>query len=209
MFYSMKTLPQLHYSPIAGIGTILLAIAISCFLLVKPIGRVRLFTFETDALFDAFAQWFVALPKLILLIALVAIARLNGFQIGLLLGFFFWPAIGLTTRSSFNRIRETDYFRATRVLGLPFSRQLFLHAMPNTKQVVFSASVTVFVAVVLLEASLSFLGLQADADYVSWGSLLNQARENFAAWWVFVPPGAGLFSFIWAAKWISETGKSF
>ena len=48
----------------------------------------------------------------------------------------------------------------------------------------------------LIEASLSFIGVGIPSNTVSWGSLLNEARDHFSAWWLVVFPGLCVFTLI-------------
>jgi peptide/nickel transport system permease protein len=49
---------------------------------------------------------------------------------------------------------------------------------------------------VLIETSLSFIGVGIPLNVITWGSLLNEARNHFSAWWLVVFPGLGVFTLI-------------
>ena len=57
---------------------------------------------------------------------------------------------------------------------------------------------------ILIESSLSFLGIGVPQDMVTWGSLLAAGRENYSAWWLVVFPGAAIFLTVTAYNFIGE-----
>ena len=59
-------------------------------------------------------------------------------------------------------------------------------------------------AAILVESSLSFLGIGVPADLVTWGSILNEARSNTFAWWLAVFPGLAIFITVLAYYLVGE-----
>ena len=83
--------------------------------------------------------------------------------------------------------------QATRALGLPHPRVIFRHVLPNAISPVIVAATLMIGDVILTEATLSFLGLGVQPPTASWGSLINQGRDNLlGAWWIATFPGLAI-----------------
>ena len=89
--------------------------------------------------------------------------------------------------------------------GLPLRSILFRHMLPNGIAPVLITSSFGVASAILLESTLSFLGL-GDPDQPSWGQLLNQARSGGAGfhWWIAVFPGLAIFLTVFSYNLIGE-----
>ena len=96
------------------------------------------------------------------------------------------------------------YLEAAQLAGIPHRRILWRHAMPNAIPPILVVAAFGISSGVLIEAFLSFLGLGVPADSVTWGTLLNQARDQFSAWWLAVFPGMGIFLTVTAFNLLGE-----
>ncbi len=134
-----------------------------------------------------------SLPKLILIISISVIAKPSIWNIVLIIGFTNWTDIARLTRAEFLRTSQLDYVQAGKSLGLSEARIIFRHALPNSIAPAFIAIAFGIAGAILIESSLSFLGVGVAADMVTWGSLLSAARENFNAWWLVLFPGLAIF----------------
>jgi peptide/nickel transport system permease protein len=132
----------------------------------------------------------IALPFLVLVIAIVAIAGagLTGIYVGVLaVG---WALYARLTRGEMLVLRELDFMLAARGLGYSTSRIIFRHAMPNLlrSNIVFSAADLVLN--LLLLASLSYLGLGVQAPTAELGSMVAEGQGVLLqSWWVATLPG--------------------
>jgi peptide/nickel transport system permease protein len=132
----------------------------------------------------------IALPFLVLVIAIVAIAGagLTGVYIGVLV--VGWALYARLTRSEMLVLREQDFMLAGRGLGYSTARIIFRHAMPNLlrSNIVFSAADLVLN--LLLLASLSYLGLGVQAPTAELGSMVAEGQSVLLqSWWVATLPG--------------------
>ena len=91
------------------------------------------------------------------------------------------------------QIRSLEYIQAAKVLGASPMRSLWRHALPNALGPVYVALSFGIAGAILVEASLSFLGIGMPADAASWGKLLRFARSTSSAWWLAVFPGMAIF----------------
>jgi peptide/nickel transport system permease protein len=89
-------------------------------------------------------------------------------------------------------LRQREYVVAARAVGLTPARILVRHVLPNAGSVVVITAALQVGAAILVEASLSFLGL-GDRSQISWGYMLNNAQPFLrTAWWMSVFPGLAL-----------------
>ena len=146
-----------------------------------------------DMIISRLFEIMLSLPTFFLLITLAAVLPQSIFITMAVIGLTGWVGIGRFTRSEFLRIRNLDYVTAALALGVPNRRVMFRHILPNALAPVLVSVVLGVAGAILLESSLSFLGIGVPADTVTWGSILNEARSNTFAWWLAVFPGAAIF----------------
>lgn len=150
-----------------------------------------------------------AIPALIVLLALLAV--LDAVNVGttiVVIALVTWPRVARLVRAEMLRIRELPYVVSARVAGLPAWRIWWRYALPNALG---AAAVTLAFGVasaVLLEATLSFLGLSGVPPMESWGGMLQLARESRGAWWLAVCPGAMLFVTVRAFSRLGELAQA-
>jgi len=177
----------------------------------RLLGRLSYFakaiTVPADLLIMRLAEVFNAIPKLIFVIAIAALMP-QGQSIWLmiaLIGAMSWTGVARFVRADLLRVRELDFVTAARGLGLPETRVLLRHALPNALRSTLIAFAFGVAGAVLLEAALSFLGFGGDEFRgKSWGSLLNSARSYPTDWWVALPPGIAICVTVLALNAIGE-----
>lgn len=135
-----------------------------------------------------------AIPALFILLAVLSIIREERvINIILLIGILSWPSISRYLRAEILKIKSLNYIRSAKVLGFSDWYILTRHAIPNAMGPVMVVLSFGMAAAILLEASLSFLGIGLSADEVSWGSLLSEGRKYMKAWWLSLFPGLAIF----------------
>jgi peptide/nickel transport system permease protein len=135
----------------------------------------------------------LAIPTFFLLITIAAVLPPSIFLTMLIIGLTGWVGIARFTRNEFLKIRNLDYVTAALALGVSNRKIMFRHILPNALAPVMVSIVLGVAGAILLESSLSFLGIGVPADTVTWGSILNEARSNTFAWWLAVFPGFAIF----------------
>ncbi len=135
----------------------------------------------------------MSLPTLLLIITISAIAKPSIANIMLIIGCVQWTGIARFTRAEFLKIRNLEYIQAAKALGYSHARIIFFHALPNALAPAMVSIAFGIASAILIESSLSFLGVGVPADLVTWGSLINAGRQNFNAWWLIVFPGLCIF----------------
>lgn len=135
---------------------------------------------------------FQVVPRFFL--ALVVVTLLGGsiWLIVLVLGLTIWPGTARLLRSQVLTLRTRDYVLAARSVGVPEGRILLRHVLPGALPPVITQIALLAGGAILVEASLSFLGL-GDPNVISWGVLLNDAQQFIRqAWWMSVFPGLAI-----------------
>ena len=135
-----------------------------------------------------------SLPTLLLIITIAAILEERSlFVLMIIIGATSWTGIARFTRAEFLKLRELEYIQAAQVLGYSNFRIIFKHALPNGLAPVFVSIAFGVASAILVESSLSFLGIGVPEDIVTWGSLLSLGKEEFDAWWLVIFPGFAIF----------------
>lgn len=139
------------------------------------------------------AEMFQVVPSFILAAVIVALSGTGLTQVVLVIMLLAWPQIARITRGEVMRVKQLEFVDAVRCLGKREWEILAAEVVPNAMAPVLAAGTLVVAQAILLEASLSFLGLSS-ADIVSWGRMLNAGqRFLFNAWWMSVFPGLAIF----------------
>jgi peptide/nickel transport system permease protein len=138
-----------------------------------------------------------AFPPLLLALTLATTLTRNWATIALAIAVVYVPIFVRVTRGPVLSLRETDFVRAARVLGLPTWRILARHILPNISAIV-TVQVTLSLSwAVLTEASLSFLGLGSPPPAPSLGAMVFDAKVlATTAWWTLAAPGAVIVIFV-------------
>ena len=135
-----------------------------------------------------------SLPNLLLIITIAAIfPEKSLWLVMVIIGLTSWTGIARFTRAEFLRTRNLEFISAAQALGYRESRTIFRHALPNSIAPVFVALAFAIASAILVESSLSFLGIGVPDDVVTWGSLLSAGRQQFDAWWLVLYPGLAIF----------------
>ncbi|MFK7907989.1 MAG: ABC transporter permease [Chitinophagales bacterium] len=134
-----------------------------------------------------------SIPKLLLILSIVAITEPSVVNVMIIIGLISWTGIARFIRAELLRVRNLEYIEAAQALGFSETRIIWKHAVPNALTPVLIAIAFGIASAILTEAFLSFLGIGLAAEDVTWGSLLNLARGKFAAWWLAIFPGFAIF----------------
>ncbi len=136
----------------------------------------------------------LAMPIVLVALAIVAIFDGSLQVVILVLGFLLWDRFAVVMRSVTLQIRHQEYITAAKAVGCSNLRIILTEILPNvTNSLIIVATIEMAVAIIY-EASLSFLGLGVQPPLPSWGLMLAEARpEIFFAAWMITLPGIALF----------------
>jgi peptide/nickel transport system permease protein len=146
-----------------------------------------------DTIIARLVDLVLSLPFLLFGISLVSISQPGISIVIIVIAVFGWAAVARIVRGQVLSIREKEYIEAARSLGASSWRIMFVDVLPNVMaQLIVYATLLIPVSIVI-EASLSFLGIGIPPPTADWGQMLSQAESVYQqAWWYLVFPGLAL-----------------
>jgi peptide/nickel transport system permease protein len=185
------------------------AIVLAFFWLAKLLVRIpflgKEITIPMDIIISRFIEVLNSIPTLLLILSICAIMkRPSILMIMVIIGFTSWTGIAKYIRAEMLKIRSLEYIEAAQSLGYNEMRIMFRHAIPNGLTSVLISVAFGVAGAILAESTLSFLGIGVQSDVVTWGKLLNAAREDVKAWWFAVFPGLAIFITITAFNLLGD-----
>lgn len=139
-----------------------------------------------------FTDLMMAFPALLLAICLAAIFSPSLWIVAMVIAFVNWVQTARVIFTQTSSLAERDYIAAEKTLGAGHSRILFKHILPHLIPTLIVWGTLGISTTVLLEATLSFLGIGVQPPMPSWGNIIfeNQTYFQSAPWLVFIPGAA-------------------
>jgi peptide/nickel transport system permease protein len=136
-----------------------------------------------------FTDLMMAFPALLLAIVLAAILRPSLWIVALVIALVNWVQVARIVYSETRGLVERDFIVAERSLGAGHGRILFMHVLPHLMPTAIVWGTLGIATTVLLEATLSFLGVGVQPPQPSWGNIIFESQSYFqsAPWLVFIP----------------------
>ncbi len=148
----------------------------------------------TDEVLMRITDIFLAFPKLILALALVAVLGPGIENAVLAIALTSWPPYARVARAETLTVRNSDYIAAVRLQGAGAGRVIWGHVMPMCLPSVIIRVTLDMAGVILVAAGLGFLGLGVQPPLPEWGSMISAGRKYlFEQWWVATMPGMAIF----------------
>jgi peptide/nickel transport system permease protein len=125
----------------------------------------------------------------------------------LILGILGWPSIARLTRGQILSLREQEFMVATEASGLSVYRRIFKHLIPNVIPQLIVVSTMALGDVILMESTLSFLGLGVKYPFASWGNIINEVTNVYVMtnyWFVWIPAGFLILITVLAFNFIGD-----
>ena len=185
-----------------GIGLVYLL-----FRLAKILPLTRYFV-PVDLLGYRLLEWRKSIPALFLLLALVSLLSKPSvlFLIGVM-AFLAWADIARFVRAETLQIKSNLYMQSGIALGFSPGYLMRKYVVPGLTNSVVVIAMYMMAGSILLESTLSFLGLGLPLEEVSWGKMLAESRDA-KAWWMAVFPGLCLILLLfWLHSWTDRLGK--
>jgi peptide/nickel transport system permease protein len=149
-------------------------------------------------------EMFQSVPRFFLALLVVALFGSGLSNLIILLGFTSWPLLARVVRTETLSLREREFVGAARALGASNARIVVAHILPHVVPAALVIIALMGSRVILLEASLSFLGL-GDPNAMSWGLLANNAQRFMrVAWWMAVFPGLAILVAVLGLNLLSD-----
>ena len=177
-----------------SLKTALLAVG-AAIVIGVPLGAIAgFFGGFTDETIMRFTDIFLGFPPLLLAIAIAAFLGPNLDNATIAIALSWWPWYTRIVRGQAVSLKERQFVKASQALGAPSSKIIFKHIIPNCiAPIIVQASMDIG-GVILTIASLSFLGLGAQAPTPEWGLMVSTSRNYFLnAWWYSIFPGLAIF----------------
>jgi peptide/nickel transport system permease protein len=147
----------------------------------------------------------LAMPLIVFAIAWMGFFGAGLWSVVLVIGIWGWVQYTRFTRSMVLSIKETQFVQASRALGAGNATIIFQHIAPNLiGPVIVMATLQVGHAV-LLESTLSFLGVGVTPPTPTWGGMVSEGRSYVdTAWWIVVLPGFAITLFVLGANFLGD-----
>jgi peptide/nickel transport system permease protein len=190
-------------SLVVGISAVVVAgaIGITLGLAAGYFGRVP------DALIMRLVDLQLAFPPIVLAIGVLTMVQPTLVSIAIVLGVVGWVQYARVMRAQTLALREREYVTAARLIGAADARILLRHILPNGLGPVLVIATVNVSAMILAEASLSFLGIGVRPPTPAWGTMLSESRDVFRqAWWTAVLPGLAI---LWTVFGINLLGDAW
>jgi peptide/nickel transport system permease protein len=136
----------------------------------------------------------LAIPTILLAMALVTVLGPAVSNLVLTLSVTGWTIYARLIRGETLALRAREFVEATRAAGAGEARIMFRHVLPNVVSPAIVVATFAVGSMVVLEATLSFLGIGVPLRVATWGSMLNGGRTYLkSAWWITAFPGLAIF----------------
>lgn len=141
----------------------------------------------------------LSMPVILVALAVVAIVGSSLWIVILVLGLLKWDRFAVVMRSATQQVRSLDYVAAAQAAGASTSRIILGEVLPNIAPQLIVVATLEAASAILLEASLSFLGLGVQPPLPSWGLMISEAKAYmFFSFWLIALPGTALALLIFA-----------
>lgn len=135
----------------------------------------------------------LSIPSILLAIVMVAVMGSSLLNVILVLAVTTWVTFARVIRSRVLTIKKLEYIDAARCIGVPKMAILFRHILPNVGFTIIVIGTMQIARMILLESSLSFLGLGVDLSTPTWGNMINDGQKYLtSAWWLCTLPGIAI-----------------
>ncbi len=158
-----------------------------------------------DELIARFVDIWHSIPFLLLaLVVSVTIGQGIVIMIGLLIALT-WVAMVRNIRAEVYTLKARDYVALAKIAGASDFRIMLRHILPGVLNLLLVMASARVGALILTEASLSFLGVGIPSHIPTWGIMINDGRETLSiAWWVSVFPGLGIFLTVMSLNFLGD-----
>jgi len=147
----------------------------------------------------------LAIPTILLAIAVVAVLGPGLPNVIITLSVTGWTLYARLVRGQTMTVKNLDFVQAARANGAGDARIVLRHVLPNVFSPVIVVAVFAVANMIVLEATLSFLGLGVEPSVVTWGRMLNGGRLYLnTAWWLTAFPGFAIFVTVLAVNLLGD-----
>jgi peptide/nickel transport system permease protein len=160
-----------------------------------------------DAVFVKIAELVSSVPQILLVLVLAAIMGPGIKNLIYVFVFTGWIATFRLVRGRFFSLREESFVEACRAFGIGSISIAFKHMLPNCLGPVAVQFTLNTAGFILQEAALSFIGLGVPSSVVTWGNIINAAKEIIVISdnpWLWIPPGFAIALFVLGVNFFGD-----
>ena len=186
-----------------SIGFVAVSIELAIGLLLG--GLAGFYGGRVDALIMRLTDVMLCFPTFFLILTVVALLPPSIWNIMIVIGVTSWMSTCRFVRAELMALRDQDFVRAARALGLSDARVIFRHMIPNAIAPVLVSATIAVAGAILTESALSYLGFGVQPPNASWGNILADGRPFlFDAPWLFVVPGVAILVVVLSFNLVGE-----
>jgi peptide/nickel transport system permease protein len=162
-----------------------------------------------DDVFMRLADAFLSIPSILFSLVVLTVIGPGVTTLIIALAFTKWVVYARLVRGEVLSVKERDYVRAARSVGVKNTSIIIRHILPNVFSSFIVVSALTVASAIIGEASLSFLGLGIQPPTVSWGVMLCDGRNYLATnWWIATFPGLAItvtvLGIIFLGDWLRD-----
>ncbi|HEU0163692.1 MAG TPA: ABC transporter permease, partial [Thermomicrobiales bacterium] len=159
-----------------------------------------------DGVIMRFTDILLAIPLILLLITAASLFQPSLKTTIIVIGVSSWPGAARLVRGQFLQLKGLEYVTAARAIGASPVRLMARHLFPNALPIIIVETTLWLSYAILLEASLSYLGLGVQIPTPSWGNMLQEGQSEllFGAWWLTLFPGLAIFITVLAFNMLGD-----
>ncbi len=159
----------------------------------------------TDSIVTKLMDIQLSFPFILFAIFVVGVMGPNLMNVILICGITRWVMFARVVRGEVLSVREKEFIEAARGVGCSTARILLRHIFPNIVSSVLVLATLNVGTIIVLESTLSFLGLGVQPPTPSWGNMLNDGKSYMVqAWWITALPGAAIMGVVLSANLIGD-----
>ena len=160
---------------------------------------------RTDSVIMRFVDIMLCFPTFFLILAVIALLEPNIFTIMAVIGATGWMGVARLIRAEILSLKEQEFILAARAIGAGPFRIIVRHLIPNAMTPVLVSATLGVAAAILVESSLSFLGIGVQPPTPSWGNLLTEGKFVLGiGWWLTLFPGLAILITVLAYNLLGE-----
>lgn len=146
---------------------------------------------KTDSIIMGLADVQLSFPLILFALTVIAVVGPSQRNLVIVIGIGSWVTYARVARAQTLSIKEREFIQAVRSIGGTSGRVIFRHVLPNALSPLIVVASLDLARIIVLESTLSFLGLGVQPPNPSWGSMLNTGREYVISgqWWLTAIPG--------------------
>lgn len=161
----------------------------------------------TDSVIMRITEVFMAYPHFMIILVIVSLIGPNMLTVTLVIGFMGWPPLCRLVRGEVMRIKSLDYVAAALVTGYSPLTIVFKQILPNVLSPILVNATFGIANCILVEATLSFLGMGVQPPTASWGNMLTGAQSITVLTnepWRWIPPGIAILIVVLAVNFLGD-----